>query len=48
MTKYTLSQKDAYEQIFKALNKGFATKSERLQALHLIAQAINKVQKEGK
>lgn len=45
MTKYTVSKTDAYRQILIALNKGFATKEERLKALHQIAKAINQVQK---
>lgn len=48
MTKYNLSQTDAYRQIFIALNKGFTSKEERLKALHQIAKAINIVEKEVK
>ena len=48
MTKYTLSQTEAYEIIFKALNKGFTSKEARLKALHQIAKAINTIQKEVK
>jgi hypothetical protein len=43
MTK--LSQTQAYEAIFKALNKGFTSKQARLEAIKLVYQAIEKVQK---
>ena len=48
MTKYTLSQTEAYEIIFKALNKGFTSKEARLEALYQIAKAIKHVEKEVK
>jgi hypothetical protein len=46
MTK--LSQTQAYEAIFKALNKGFTSKAARLEALFQVAKAIKAVELEPK
>ena len=39
-----MTQTQAYEVIFKALNKGFTSKQARLKALHQIAKAIQNVE----
>jgi hypothetical protein len=43
-----MTQTQAYEAIFKALNKGFTSKEARLEALFQIARAVKAVEQEPK
>lgn len=43
-----MTQTQAYESIFKALNKGFTSKQARLEALFQIAKAVKAVELEPK